>query len=173
MNLSPRASNFGSVTRGRSALTVMMDRAEEEEKRRRATSETDDIDATPRPYHPALNSPEPKDDLPTSGEATPIARQQSPESDPGSSDLRRLLARQVSLEDREPDVETATERTSLLVKPRSKVAEKLSEARRRAGKLTWKDVVDGLVVQPLVTLPSVVLGTLLNVLDGVSYGMIL
>jgi hypothetical protein len=40
-------------------------------------------------------------------------------------------------------------------------------------KATIRDVLDALVKQPVITLPAVILGLLLNVLDGVSYGMIL
>jgi hypothetical protein len=40
-------------------------------------------------------------------------------------------------------------------------------------KATVRDVLDALVKQPVITLPAVILGLLLNVLDGVSYGMIL
>ncbi len=40
-------------------------------------------------------------------------------------------------------------------------------------KATWHDVVDVLIKQPAQAVPAVILGLLLNVLDGVSYGMIL
>ncbi len=40
-------------------------------------------------------------------------------------------------------------------------------------KASAKDVIDAVVMQPLHAIPAVILGLLLNVLDGVSYGMIL
>ena len=45
--------------------------------------------------------------------------------------------------------------------------------RKRARKVTLKDAVRVCVQDPVKTLPPVILGVLLNVLDGVSYGMIL
>jgi SulP family sulfate permease len=39
-------------------------------------------------------------------------------------------------------------------------------------KSTWKDVGRAVVLEPLSNIPAVVLGLMLNVLDGVSYGMI-
>ncbi|ORX36861.1 hypothetical protein BD324DRAFT_474466 [Kockovaella imperatae] len=47
------------------------------------------------------------------------------------------------------------------------------ELNQRVRKMTWKGVLSACVADPLKTLPSVILGMLLNVLDGVSYGMIL
>jgi SulP family sulfate permease len=38
-------------------------------------------------------------------------------------------------------------------------------------KVTARDVVRECVQEPIKTIPSVILGLLLNVLDGVSYGM--
>jgi hypothetical protein len=39
-------------------------------------------------------------------------------------------------------------------------------------KSTWKDVGRAVVLDPLSNIPAVILGLMLNVLDGVSYGMI-
>jgi hypothetical protein len=39
-------------------------------------------------------------------------------------------------------------------------------------KSTWKDVGRAVVLEPLSNIPAVILGLMLNVLDGVSYGMI-
>jgi hypothetical protein len=39
-------------------------------------------------------------------------------------------------------------------------------------KSTWKDVGRAVVLEPLSNVPAVILGLMLNVLDGVSYGMI-
>ena len=47
------------------------------------------------------------------------------------------------------------------------------ELKRRMKKLTWTEVASACLLDPVKTLPSVILGMLLNVLDGVSYGMIL
>ena len=54
-----------------------------------------------------------------------------------------------------------------------RIGQTLSAISQRAKKLTPRDIVRGCVEEPIKTLPSVILGVLLNVLDGVSYGMIL
>jgi SulP family sulfate permease len=86
-----------------------------------------------------------------------------------SSALRRYLS------DGE-DLERADEGTPLLARP--KMAAKglgaaLGDWKRRASKITGRDVVQGAIVEPITLLPATILGLLLNVLDGVSYGMIL
>jgi SulP family sulfate permease len=49
----------------------------------------------------------------------------------------------------------------------------MRDARQRVVKTTPKQAVTACVVEPVKLLPAVILGSLLNVLDGVSYGMIL
>ncbi|WVQ82197.1 hypothetical protein IAT38_004325 [Cryptococcus sp. DSM 104549] len=95
-----------------------------------------------------------------------------------SSSLRRYLADGVP-----PDVERADERTPLLGgggggegKKRSWGGQALANVgvwRHNVTKISAKDVAKGVLLEPIKTLPSVILGLLLNVLDGVSYGMIL
>ncbi len=115
------------------------------------------------------------------GEATPVPRKvsvaaYSAESDEdASTGLRRLLESEMTRE----DVERASERTPLLgvavIKQpvMSGFRSSWKDIKLRAGKLTMRDVVRSCVEEPVKTLPSVILGSLLNVLDGVSYGMIL
>lgn len=88
-----------------------------------------------------------------------------------SSALRRFLSEG-------GDVERANESTPLLsnggssAKPAKGVAAQLGELKRRAGKITGGDIARG-AFEPVKLLPATILGLLLNVLDGVSYGMIL
>jgi SulP family sulfate permease len=89
-----------------------------------------------------------------------------------SSALRRYLS-----EGR--DVERADESTPLLDgtgldtrKPGKGVSGTVREWRQRAGKITGRDIAQG-AFEPVKLLPATILGLLLNVLDGVSYGMIL
>ncbi len=53
----------------------------------------------------------------------------------------------------------------------TRVREQLGTAVDRARKITWQDAASA-TAEPVRLLPAVVLGLLLNVLDGVSYGMI-
>jgi hypothetical protein len=99
---------------------------------------------------------------------------QVPEEDDmgGSSELRQYLER-VSI--------PASERTPLLGHGitgkrrgwRARTEIDFAAARSRIAKVTPADVVRMCIKEPLETLPAVMLGLLLNVLDGVSYGMIL
>lgn len=50
---------------------------------------------------------------------------------------------------------------------------KVSDAIASVRKSTWQDVLRATVIEPASNVPAVILGSLLNVLDGVSYGMIL
>lgn len=52
------------------------------------------------------------------------------------------------------------------------VAERLGQVRSNMAKLTWKEVADA-SAEPLRLLPATVLGVLMNILDGVSYGLII
>lgn len=54
-----------------------------------------------------------------------------------------------------------------------KTRNQLVDLGRNARKTTWRDVLDYGVLEPLSNIPAVILGLLLNVLDGVSYGMIM
>ena len=54
-----------------------------------------------------------------------------------------------------------------------RVTDLRGETSRKWSKLTWRDIASACIADPIKTLPSVILGMLLNVLDGVSYGMIL
>lgn len=110
-----------------------------------------------------------------------VAISELSESDPNnSSALRRFLEGHIDEEDRS----AVDERTALLAngdggdgkkKPGmfSQLGEKVREVKQAAAKLTPADVMEACVKEPVKTLPSVILGCLLNVLDGVSYGMIL
>lgn len=55
----------------------------------------------------------------------------------------------------------------------SRAAIDFEAARTRLGKVTAQDVFHACVTEPIQCLPAVSLGLLLNVLDGVSYGMII
>ncbi|GMK57284.1 hypothetical protein CspeluHIS016_0401180 [Cutaneotrichosporon spelunceum] len=84
------------------------------------------------------------------------------------SELRRFLAGE----------EPYTERSPLLGKKNKgnwaqRAANDLREARTSLSKYSNKELVTMAVREPVKALPAVVLGLLLNVLDGVSYGMIL
>lgn len=173
-------------TGGRSGLSMMMDR----EENRRVASLKDTVMEISNDLSPVREdgrgSPAtpPISDGTITGGTTPMLRRRSlipdpepdPEPDPDegmdSSGLRRYLASEMTRE----DVENATE-TSPLLKGGKPIAGQLrADMRgwgRRARKWTAGDVVNGVVLEPVKLLPSVVLGLLLNVLDGVSYGMIL
>ncbi|WVQ99241.1 hypothetical protein IAU59_006373 [Kwoniella sp. CBS 9459] len=172
----------------RSGLSMMIEREREERKSR------DNLQS-------AVNqgvSPDSDEDL--SGEMTPVPRRTplaevdtdvslNNGSRPGSKDVlsragsessfRRYLADEVEREDVERA--RANEQTPLLGgggghKKRSWGGQALADVKtwkNGMAKVSAKDVVQGVVVEPVLALPSVVLGLLLNVLDGVSYGMIL
>jgi SulP family sulfate permease len=116
------------------------------------------------------------------GEATPTGRRVplagnesdgSEEND--SSALRGYLAADLERE----DVERAAAVTTALLGGERRVrwSERLRQDLRclghRASKVTARDIARECIVEPVKTVPSVILGVLLNVLDGVSYGMIL
>lgn len=95
-----------------------------------------------------------------------------------SSSLRRHLANEVN----EEELGQAPDERSLLLgngrerKKRSWAGQMLSNVgswKNNLSKVTARDVAEGIILEPIRTLPSVILGLLLNVLDGVSYGMIL
>ncbi|KAK4687198.1 sulfate permease, SulP family, partial [Tremellales sp. Uapishka_1] len=159
-DLSPPKSIVpGSVGQsGPSALTMMMEKK--------------------RPDGPS-SSPSPSNLPDTSDEATPMPRKavlaEEDESDAESSSFRNYLAGEVNTN----DLETANESTPLLGsgghKPGfgGKVKADVKWAQARIAKITPQDIVRECVQEPVKALPAVILGLLLNVLDGVSYGMIL
>lgn len=197
--LSP--SKAGSVGVGRSGLTVMMER--EHERRRQATLDEardvfQDDDAARTPMAPPAKLARTDSDLTDSqksGDVTPKAHRASiaaetvmeprlsdttsETSDPNnSSALRRYLEGGVD----EEAGAAVDERSALLGREGlrrrrpgvfSQLGEKVKDVKQRATKVTPGDVVDACIKAPIATLPSVILGCLLNVLDGVSYGMIL
>ena len=116
------------------------------------TEETDG-DKTPRPVHYS-------------------AIEESEADEHASSGLRAYLA----------SGGDAAEDTPLLSKPKAtplphrlvrSFTDGAKDAKARASKLTMRDIVRECVEEPFKALPAVILGLLLNVLDGVSYGMIL
>lgn len=147
-------------------------------------AESPDSQATPTlPTHRIRS-----DSISLAEEATPVPRksslvedetvnegEESDSDDPNSSSaLRRYLASEVARE----DVERAHERTPLLGNGDSRgqgkgILTKVGDVRKRMSKVTPRDVVQACIAEPVKSLPSVILGLLLNVLDGVSYGMIL
>ena len=174
---------------GRSGLSVMMDREKAHRAAGPATSPSDESDpeATPRMPVQQLRSVSDasmetgskhrgEDDTPKARKASLVEEDQggSESDDPNSgSALRRFLASEVVRE----DVERADENTPLLGGESTSKAPSIRQAAgewgRRAKKITPRDVVRACVEDPVKALPAVVLGLLLNVLDGVSYGMIL
>ncbi|EIW70854.1 hypothetical protein TREMEDRAFT_71395 [Tremella mesenterica DSM 1558] len=164
----------------RSGLSVMLAR----EDRRRAA------DASRSPPIQPITSPMPESIMPILGSPTSVSSQldkgqrESPprtpvkgfvaeiaeESDEESLDsgLRRILAEQVMGND------GMDERTPLLGISGGSGRGRLWDAfGRRVTKVSGKELLKEAIVEPVKALPSVILGTLLNVLDGVSYGMIL
>lgn len=183
-------SSVGHV--GPSGLSVMLERDEE---RRRQQSQLDlvkagqgspdetDNEATPVPRHARLASsshnsesterPSPnlsKDHLPITVEGE-VSMGDEDEAH-ASSALRRYLADGA-------DLERADEETPLLASGHKVgptdgkgLVATVSDWKQQAGKLTMRDVARG-AFEPVTLLPATILGLLLNVLDGVSYGMIL
>ena len=170
---------------------------EREEERKRQQSQLDlvkagkgspgegtDNEATPvtRPARLASSSynsesterPSPnrsKDHLPVTveGEVTNMGDEDEAHA---SSALRRYLADGT-------DLERADEATPLLSSghkggstPGKGLVATVNEWKQQAGKITMRDVARG-AFEPVTLLPATILGLLLNVLDGVSYGMIL
>jgi SulP family sulfate permease len=183
---SPRTVPASLGHGGPSALSVMMDKERSGSTEslvppvRYSGSNGSGGSKTPsQPVPIRLHSDSSGEDL--SGEATPtgrpaVLRQGSEDEDEHSSSaLRTFLSGEVERE----DAEAASEVTPLLgtVGNRGgwtdRAKEKVSSLRSRAGKFTTQDVVRECVQEPAKAVPAVILGLLLNVLDGVSYGMIL
>jgi len=169
---------------------------ERDEERKRQQSQLDlvkagqgspgegtDTENTPVPRHARLASssyhsesterPSPnlsKDHLPITVEGTVSMGDE--EEAHASSALRRYLAEGT-------DLERADEATPLLPSgqkggpgPAKGLVATMSDWKQQAGKLTVQDIARG-AFEPVTLLPATILGLLLNVLDGVSYGMIL
>ncbi|ODN79912.1 hypothetical protein L202_03801 [Cryptococcus amylolentus CBS 6039] len=172
------ASPYGNAQSG---LSMMLKRDNED---RRVKGLGESVSPENRGYGATATSDE--EDL--SGERTPMPRKtplaelpppiDTPDTEiphaASESSLRRYL------EAGQGELGQSHDESSPLLggerKPRSWGGEALAhigQLKRQAGKLTAKDVVQGAVIEPIKTLPSVILGLLLNVLDGVSYGMIL
>jgi SulP family sulfate permease len=107
----------------------------------------------------------------------PLAGNESDESEEYDSSAlrRRYLAADLEREDVE---RAAAETTALLggerrVRWSERLRQDLRYVGHRASKVTARDIARECIVEPVKTVPSVTLGVLLNVLDGVSYGMIL
>jgi len=187
----PKGVVPGSVGNvGRSGLSMMMDRQRVEKSAGPASSPLiEDVDPDATPTMPARRIREDSVSLAEADGPTPGTRKgsldgdgtyaldlesggQSDSDDPNSSSaLRRYLASEVARE----DLERAHERTPLLGfgKPDRGVRGRVGEWSRRAKKVTTRDIIRAGIEDPIKCLPSVILGLLLNVLDGVSYGMIL
>jgi SulP family sulfate permease len=179
------AGSAGHV--GRSGLSVMFERERVSKAAGLAASPiagSPNLDATPKMPKHSISS----DSLSfIDDEPTPLARKTSlleegAESDTGEDEhsddpnSSSALRRYFTSESARDDVERATERTSLLqghTEERKGFLSRIEEAKRRAKKITPRDVVRSCVEEPIKNVPSVILGLLLNVLDGVSYGMIL
>lgn len=160
---------------GPSGLSMLMERG------RRAAASSDDGsgDTTPQAEPASLND----DSVAGSrisrldGRAAILAEVEEVEEEDmgGSSELRQYLAREAASY-------VPHETTPLLgsaappKKPSSwkdRTAVDIAAAKNSLSKLTPADVFKACVVEPVEALPAVILGVLLNVLDGVSYGMIL
>ena len=168
---------------GRSGLSVMMDREKAHRAAGPATSKSakiTDPEATPTLSSQQIVDSGVSSDSKVDDDATPVARkatlaeEESDSDDPTSgSGLRRFLASEVARE----DVERADETSPLLgghtTSKTPSIKAVAGEWGRRAKKITPRDVVRACVEDPVKAMPAVILGLLLNVLDGVSYGMIL
>ncbi|WWD17472.1 hypothetical protein CI109_101913 [Kwoniella shandongensis] len=197
-DISPPKAGFPAspYTHGKSGLSMMLERDKEDRKAKEqdaADATADDTeepqdDGTPMQKKGSDIAEESDEDR--SGDKTPMPRRASLAADgpdggsegsrrASASSLRRFLADGNARE----DVESATESTPLLGgggggegKKRSWGGQAVADFGRwknSLSKVSAKDVARGAVVEPIKTLPSVILGLLLNVLDGVSYGMIL
>ena len=102
----------------------------------------------------------------------------SDSDDPNSSSaLRRYLASDSARD----DVERAGEQTPLLGRAGhggyggsgKGIMGQIHEVKANMSKLTGRDIVQACVMEPVRLIPATILGLLLNVLDGVSYGMIM
>lgn len=176
---------------GPSGLSVMLERDEERKRQasqlnlKEAAEPTvedgeEDTEDTPVPRHVRLasmgNQSESTDQATTiikhdslADEVEGEVNYEDDDEHNASSALRRYLSDG-------GDLERADEETPLLSRPKlaaKGVGETLGDWKRRASKITGRDVVQGVIVEPIALLPATILGLLLNVLDGVSYGMIL
>ncbi|WWC61703.1 uncharacterized protein I303_104288 [Kwoniella dejecticola CBS 10117] len=170
----------------RSGLSMMIERAKEAAGSDSTTTAEDDIASQPRRRPSVVEVDAERTPVPSrkplievDSEAVSIHSGSHHSRAASASSLRRYLADEVNRE----DIERAgvNENTPLLgsgegKKKRSWGGQALSDAKiwkNSLRKVSAKDIAKGAIVEPIKTIPSVVLGLLLNVLDGVSYGMIL
>ncbi|WWC70385.1 uncharacterized protein I206_104335 [Kwoniella pini CBS 10737] len=174
---------FGAspYTGQRSGLSMMIDRAKEaaiptaEEPsngaQRKSSISESDAERTPVPTRKPLIS--------VDSEVISTHSESNQSRNASASSLRRYLADEVNQEDIERA--RANENTPLLglgesKQKRSWGGQALSDVKtwkNSLSKISARDVAEGAILEPIKAIPSVVLGLLLNVLDGVSYGMIL
>lgn len=170
----PPSHSYGG---GPSGLSMLMERG----RRQAASSDEDSGETTPNAKttvladEPSYSTPQQAHTHPGRSHITiePSLAGVPEEEDIGStSDFRQYLEREAV---------PASERTPLLGGPlndkrnswRARTAIDLNAARNRIAKVTPADLFRMFVKDPIECLPAVLLGLLLNVLDGVSYGMIL
>ncbi|ADV20089.1 vacuolar protein [Cryptococcus gattii E566] len=176
-------------TGAKSGLSMMLERDKED---RRVRGLTEAVSLNSKDSIGSVGKP--ASDEEGLGERTPMPRRSSlvddilqlPTTDGNariphagsSSSLRRHLANEVN----EEELGQAPDERSLLLgngrerKKRPWAGQMLSNVgswKNNLSKVTARDVAEGIILEPIRTLPSVILGLLLNVLDGVSYGMIL
>lgn len=145
----------------------------------------------------ALGTSQRSQDSEGSGETTPHARpvELSPEIDPREAALDYRASQLAEVEELNEEIEDMgnssefrqyleaeaarppNENTPLLADRkqgwRARTAVDFQVARNRFFKITLTEAVRLCITEPIHCLPAVILGVLLNVLDGVSYGMIL
>ncbi|WWC89504.1 uncharacterized protein L201_004428 [Kwoniella dendrophila CBS 6074] len=175
----------------RSGLSMMLERAKENGESGSSPENSEGLETAPRARRRSSIFESDQD-----GDRTPMPTRKplieldsevisttsstdQPSKPASASSLRRYLADEVSREDVERA--TANEHTPLLGnggegKKRSCGGQALSDVKvwtNSMKKVSAKDIAKGMVVEPIKNIPSVILGLLLNLLDGVSYGMIL
>jgi len=182
--------SMGNV--GRSALSMMMDLEGEKQRGQEPRDEESAIHTTIPEADETSPVPTSGEDRPESsyssendsGEAIPVPRERflaDHDGDIGGEHVDSSWPSEARFVPQSPqgEIERSTEQTPLLRartsrKPKSiDMRSRWKALKQGARKITAGDVVRRLVEDPIMTLPSVILGALLNVLDGVSYGMIL
>lgn len=142
----------------------------------------------------SLGTSQRSQDSEESGETTPHARPRdlAPEVDPPEAALDYRAAQLAEVEELDEEMGNSSEfrqyleaeaarppneHTPLLADRkqgwRARTAVDLQAARNRFSKITFTEAIRLCITEPIHCLPAVVLGLLLNILDGVSYGMIL
>lgn len=160
---------------GPSGLSVLMERGRAGLGTSQRSQDTDDSGDTtpharPRELAPEIDPREAQLDSRASHLAEVEEVSEEAEDDMGnSSEFRQYLEAEAA---RPPN-----EQTPLLADRkqgwRARTAVDFQVARNRFSKITLTEAVRLCITEPIHCLPAVILGVLLNVLDGVSYGMIL